>query len=304
MVEPGIYPDMPDAEYFALPYASKSKMWRVHSIPETVRNVDEARRYLNAPITGYHLDFGRAFDDAMQRSPDFTSKYAVGPTKTEGSKAWKKAQSENPDITYLKEDDIAMLPNMVDSVLSHDIAGPMCLSEKAKWQVVVVWDDPATGIRCKGKIDLWTAHRGQSTHADFKTWIPKRRNMDYSRAFGFEAEDYGYPLQVCHYLDGCGSLDELRGRPRFPRRFILIVVNKKPEDWDETRHAVFTTEYREDQLEGWLRVRDKLLTQWQSIQDGTWKPKPPQIHGMYTHGDAEKKHGDASEYSGGRAWSA
>lgn len=286
--EPGIYygsESLTDDEYFALPYASKSRFWDLQKMPETVRTIDDARAYTARDRDSYALTLGRAFDDAICDPEHWEARYVEGPTKTPSTKAWKKAQAES-ETPLLVASDFETIKNMVRSLLQHDVAGPIITYPEAKTQVVIVWDDPTTGIRCKGKIDMWSAHLGRSCHIDFKTWSQKRPGVPFARAFGYESCDYGYDVQAAHYLDG---VEALRGGGGL-REFLIIAVNKAPESWKPELHAVHVARYRRDSLEAAIRVRDELLVTWMSIKDGSWKPGPSRVHELETVRDYEDHH--------------
>ena len=290
-VEPGIYLDgeVTDDVYFSLPYASKSQLWDVHRMPETVRTLEDARAYMAREKDSYALTLGRAFDDAVIDPDGWREKYDTGPTKTPTAKAFIAAQ-EASDKPLLVETDFDLVDNMVKSMYAHDLAGDILRYDKRRFQVVVVWDDPATGIRCKGKIDMWSAYMGRSVHVDFKTFSVKRPGLPFARAFGFESADYGYDVQAAHYLDGCGVI-----RPGHRRDFLIIAVNKKPEDWKPDMHAVHVARYPDHDIDAALRVRDELLCQWQSIKDGTWTPNPSRVHELQTNRDTENHHANTPE---------
>jgi len=287
--DPGIYHDVPDGEYHAWPYASKSQLWRIHEMPGNLATVEQARAWLAHKADSYALVFGRAFDDYVC-CPDvgvWAARYAVGPTKTPDTKAWLKTQQDAPNVALLTEDDYAAIPKMVESMLMHPVVGPLFTGEGV-WQASIVWDDPATGTRCKGRVDRWATWRGtdngptRPVHVDIKT----TRNAD-PRVFPYDAKRFGYHVQAAHYLDGA---DVIR---HAARDFVFVAVDKKPMPECPEYHRVELFRYVEPDIEAALRIRDELLIEWRQIQDGTWKPTRQHAHRLWVPQAQEKEYGDA-----------
>src|SRR5699024_2948094 len=124
------------------------------------------------------LKMGRAFDDAMQRGKEWRDNWEVGPVNPKTNKGYGdgtikfKEGVNNPDQALTPES-LDRVDELHNACLAHPQIVQMLMHEKARQQVVVIWDDERTGQRCKGKIDLWTVHNGVSTHVDWKTWTKR-----------------------------------------------------------------------------------------------------------------------------------
>lgn len=288
-MEPGIYEQdvLPDEAYHALPYASKSMLWKLHSAPANL-TLEQLRKYItHQPAEAYQLDYGRAFDDALSNLKNFKDRYIIGPTKTAYTKAWVEQKAQNAGKVLITETDYLAIPNMIESIRNHPVAGPLIFGQ-GRWQVSIIWDDERTGVRCKGRIDRVTKWINPQlkiervAHVDVKT----ARTADPT-LFNYDARKYGYHVQAAHYSDGTQRL-----RPGHHRDFVFVVVEKEPLDFDPLLHRVEVFTVDEYDLETALRVRDALLEQWSAVQSGAWKPQPSNPHRLWLPKPLEEEYGD------------
>lgn len=293
-MEPGIYNDLPDEEYHALPYASKSRLWKLRSCPEVLTEAQEVKAWLdNEDEPSYALRFGRFFDDAMCYPDSVKTKYGVGPINEKTGKSYggdtkkfmdAEAESDKPLIAL---EDWHKCGKMIESIRRHPVAEPLCFGS-GRWQVSLVWDDPISGVRCKGRIDRVTEWvnpaMGQTrvAHVDIKTARDVTPNI-----FNFDARHRGYYLQAAHYLDGT---IQVTGEDR-PRDFVFVVVGKEPIPGTELHDVkVFSYSLTHDAaVQEALRVRDDLLRQWAELESGKWTPRK-RVHELYMNYGASKDH--------------
>lgn len=305
-LEPGVYlnGDISDAEYFALPYASKSGLWKVHLMPDTIRTIEQAQAWLVFDKPTGDMRLGRAFDDAMAIGDswrDGWSEYPINP-KTGASYGANTAKVREFLAVHgenaIASDEFDRVEAWRSAVMEHPDAERLVSHPKAVHQAVVIWDDERTGQRCKGKIDLWTIRDGVSTHVDYKTWTKKRQHVPSEVAFSWEVEDRGYHIQAAHYLDGCESIDRLYGRKPQYREFSIIAVNKTPvviPSTGEELYDVDVLDFKQHQLEGALRIRDELLEKWIQIVNGAWKPARRGPRPLRLSGHLENDYGSRPE---------
>lgn len=292
-LEPGIYDAVADNDYFALPYASKSKLWKLRDRYETL-NREEWLAYMNeSDEEAYALTFGRFFDDIIssQGNREFIAeRYAPYSDHKSACKAYWKAQSEADKVLVL-EADWQRAADMCDSIMRHPVAGPL-LSGRGFWQTTLVWDEPNTGVRCKGRVDRRTEWTNPITrlprpcHIDIKT----AKSADPA-IFNKDARFRGYFLQAAHYLDGTNCAT---GKER-ARDFVFLVVEKDPIKSKSVkgRHDVRLFSYSlgdgDPEMEGALRLRDELLREFASLQSPDWKPTTP-IHKLHMPWGMEADH--------------
>lgn len=299
---PGVYLDgeISDEAYFTLPYASKSGLWRVHLMPDTIQTLEQARAWVKGGPPTYAMRLGRAFDDAMQYGDGWRDNWIAGPVNPSTGKGYggdtKKFQAfvaEHGENVIVPED-MDTIDMMREAMVRHPDVRPLIEHPKARHQVVVIWRDERTGQMCKAKVDLWTARGGVSTHVDWKTWTKLKRHVSSEYAFAWEAQDRGYDIQATHYIDGCRILDSSTHRD-----FAIAAINKNPaiiEATGEILYEVDVLDFTEEQLEGALRVRDALLEKWISIQNGTWKPTRRGVRAMKFSNHRENDYGSRPLY--------
>lgn len=290
---PGVYVDYDAEAYHALPYLSKSKLWRFKQLLDVCYTLEDLDREMRRerPDTDA-LTFGRAFDDFLFYPHRANEMYEVGPTATRRAKAFQEAQA-NTDKTLLTPDEIELIPAMVDSILSHPLGNQLIVGHRGANQLSLVWDDERTGVRCKGRVDRLTCFIDpdqpdageQSAHVDVKTC----RDLDY---FHKDALAFGYPLQAAMYRDGAETIDRLKGRTPHHRRFVFLVVEKTPSREAPGRHRVATFEYDAMQIDSMLRIRDVLLAKWVRYQRGEYPGDPVAVKPLYIPESYENAYGD------------
>ena len=201
--EPGIYEGIPFEEYLAWEAVSNSKLslarrslLHFHSTPPKeatpamrlgslthhgqLEPLDIAKRYAVMP----------AFENEVRR-PD-GSEYA----NPRASAAYKKLAAdfelENSDKVIVTLEEYGRMVGMVTAISEDDVArGFLCT--KGPVEVSIVWDDPKTGLRCKGRIDKW--QRDERRIVDLKTTTDA---SDFPRTMA----RFGYHRQGAFYAEG------------------------------------------------------------------------------------------------------
>lgn len=153
--------------------------------------------------------------DAMQPLPENVPRRS-GPD-------WKALQADNPDVTFFPagewkeiEGHIAAARIIREHALAHPIAAS--LIERSKREVSFVTTCPVTGMRYKGRIDLF----GDNFIGDPKTTI-RMYPYDMARA----SYQFGYDIQAAMYSD---AISRFRGLdPEYePVPFWFIMIEKTP----------------------------------------------------------------------------
>lgn len=189
-MKPGIYYAMPDPEYRAIDALSNSGLcaW---AKGEMERSISE-----KAAIQG------QAFH-ATILEPDEAAKRIVGLEPKQ-----KRASYEgSEDALVLTHSEYTTLMGCYQSVKDHPTLSKLAelaRADRQKCEVVLVWDDPATGIRCKAKVD-------QLTDKNMYDWKTTQSTPD---GFGHSIAKFFYNVQAAHYMSGaiaCGlELDSFR----------------------------------------------------------------------------------------------
>jgi hypothetical protein len=215
ITEPGMYDGIPEVIYHALPGLSSTGIKRMLHAPALYRwhadhpsppkKTFDLGHAVHARVLGVGLPVAVIPEDLLA---------ANGATSTKAAKAFV-AEARAAGKTVLKPDEYAEVTAMADAVLGHPDAGPLLTD--ARPEVSILWDDPLTGVRCRGRLDYW--HESANVAVDLKS----ARSADPQR-FARHATEYGYPEQGAHYQTGTALLT---GRGTAPR-FIHVLVEKEP----------------------------------------------------------------------------
>lgn len=198
---------MTEEEYRSDPGVNKSTLWEIRKSPAHYKWALEHPTE-DTPA----LKFGRAVHMAVLQPEEFRRSYAVVPegidrrTK-EGKATWAAFLAEHEGQEYLTQDEFEQLNEISMSVKRE--AG--WLLEGCDTEVPLFWDDPRTGIRCKGRVDAMKELPDKLVMIDLKT------TRDASTgAFARAAVNMGYHVQAAHYMTGA----------------VQIGLNhKKPVEW-------------------------------------------------------------------------
>lgn len=203
----GVHPDIPEQEYHCLPGLSSTGIKRMLDAPAVYR---WHRDHPEPPKSAFdlgHAVHGRVLGVGLDEA------IIPGPWTTKAAKQ-AVAEAREAGLVPLKPEDAEKADAMARAVAEHPDAGP--LFQGGKPEVSLIWDDPATGVRCRGRLDYW--HPQALVAVDLKTTAtpdPYR----YARA----AVDLGAPEQREHYSDGVEHLLGIR-----PARFLHVLVGKEP----------------------------------------------------------------------------
>lgn len=212
--EPGLYDGVPEEIYHALPGLSSTGVNRMLHAPAVYRwyadhpsapkKTFDVGHAVHARVLGVGLPIAVIPEEMLA---------ANGATSTKAAKAFI-AEARAEGKTVLKPDEYAEVAAMADAVLDHPDAAALLTG--AQPEVSILWDDPKTGVRCRGRLDYW--HKRSDVAVDLKS----TRSAD-PRRFARHAVDYGYPEQRVHYQTGTALLTNgaLRG-------FIHVLVEKEP----------------------------------------------------------------------------
>ena len=266
ITEPGIYPDLSDADYRAQVEwlsVSGAKKLLPPSCPAKFRatlGVEEHRP---------QFDLGKAFHaKVLGKGADVVVVDAA---------TWRSAEAQaQRDAAYaegrvpLLGADAAVVDQMAAAVLAHDVAPRLFTGGGA--EVSAFWTDSATGVPCKARFDYLpdVAPGRRLIVPDLKSAVSADPG-EFARA----AARFGYLLQQVHYSNGLRHL----GIAEDPA-FLFVVVEKEPPylvnvgqfaDRDDVRLSAAALDkalrlYRDclaaDHWPGWSGVTDLALPSW------------------------------------------
>ncbi len=114
-----------------------------------------------------------------------------------GTKAYKALEDANPGATLISESEAAGVEAVAASLHNHPLVGPYLTGEGFS-ELTVTWTHPATGLRCKARLDrIVRPSLVQATVLDLKTC-----GTTDARAVGSMAARMGWHLQLAHYVEG------------------------------------------------------------------------------------------------------
>lgn len=148
--------------------------------------------------------------------------------------AYRDFAALHPGRIILSGDGRAQLDGMAEAVMRHDLASRL-INAAGDTEVSMVWDDPTTGVRCKGRIDKLV--RGVLA-VDLKTTANASPEA-WSRA----VEDYGYHIQAEFYRRGMEAND-VGGTPfgflcvENTPPYGVVIYDIEPESMAVAKHHV------------------------------------------------------------------
>lgn len=219
MVEPGIYPDVPFAEYAKWPCLSNS------AIKHLLRSPAHYKAYLAEEWKDTPAQvIGRAFHMAILEADKFWDHFAKEPeldydkyANPRASKAYKEEVRfiEDGGMTVLKDEDVDALQAMKAAVYGHPKLKKVVQST-GQAELSIVWIDEQTGVPCKARIDWHTPTHAGGAVLDLKS-------TDDASPGSFERAIFrwGYHRQGAFYLRGARAVG-LK-----VRHFVIGAVEKK-----------------------------------------------------------------------------
>jgi len=157
---------------------------------------------------------GRAAHTAILEPDRFPLDYAVftGPRRQGGD--WEAFKAAHPGRTILKAAEYQEALAIRDAVRGHKVADRILSGGEP--ERTITWDDPETGIPCKGRVD----YLRPDGFVDLKT----SANLD-ERRFQNTAHDLGYHMQIAFYCRGLKALGM-----EAPKVWIVAVEAGEPHD--------------------------------------------------------------------------
>jgi len=165
--------------------------------------------------------FGRAFHKAILEPEIFSDEVVVYSGKTKRGKAWDEFSEANFDKDIITETEFDCLRKMKYALtMNKDISELLIGNEESTEQteVPMVWEDPLSSVRCKGKVDILhhaLSYDGSVIEGDVIVDIKTTQDASFE-GFRKSAYKYGYNRQAAFYLDGFGATE-----------FIFVVIEKK-----------------------------------------------------------------------------
>ncbi len=247
MQSPGIYTNVPRAAYNQLSHLNKSTLWSWWQNPSTYlsRQRKDPSDAMKWGILFEQLLLETTESEQMSGFAILTEAkkaeiLAAANERQKGKKSSKFSRAlteykewaetlEQDGTTLISEWTLNQCKQAVRD-LYQDPSIAALFQCGRKQQVVVVWQDPSTGIMCKGLVDV--AFDGDSALTDIKTTASIVNASRGSAPYKFrnQARELGYHVQAHAYLTGWRLAQEQSGKrvedhTRYHWRFIVGGVN-------------------------------------------------------------------------------
>lgn len=273
--EPGVYPNVPMAEYMAWGAISNS------GIGQLLRSPAHYRAYVAEPsVDTDALRFGRAVHKAVLEPDDFHAEFyqvpwadpaiyrnkdgseSANPANTKAYKdAVAAAADAAPGLTGLTRDEWDAAWAMRKSALLHPRLAKV-IQSTGQAELSIVWRDEATGVLCKSRLDWHTPTYAGGAILDLKT------TPDASPwAFGGSANKFGYYRQGAMNLRGSRAV----GLPA--AHFVLAALEKEARVWtpDGLVHGCVLYRLREEDIQtGTEQINMALALYAECKRTGHW----------------------------------
>ena len=225
ITEPGVYYDLPEADYHAQhDWLSWSRM--KHLLPPStpahfraaLRKGEEHKRHFDLGKVVHRLVLGEGADFEVvqalnrQKEPYDATSYDLVSAQADRDRIY--AEGNVPILRH----ELEQAEAMAAAVHGHPTADALLTNGKA--EVSLFWVDPETGAKCRARVDWINAAGQRLIAADVKTAI-SAATTEFSKA----AANHGYYGQQVHYLDGIKALG-LATDPAF-----LFVAIEKADPW-------------------------------------------------------------------------
>lgn len=180
-IAPGIYREMPDAEYREIDALSNSGLiaWAKGDGGDTIKRSN--------------ADFGTAFH-AVVLEPDVAASRIVRLQP----KQQRKSYVGPDDALVFTNSEYIKLMGCYESFKDHPQCGRILEAARAdrpNCEVVLVWEDESTGLLCKARVDFVT----DNAVYDIKT------SSSDPDSFPKSIAAFGYACQGAHYLSGAAA---------------------------------------------------------------------------------------------------
>lgn len=258
--------DMSDEDYFGHDAISQSRL-------KILGQEGGAARLMlgRDPESTAPQRFGRLFHRALLQPHLIDEMYQPTDLDRVGTTKWEAESRAAMGREMVKRETLNQAMEMAARLRqwSPDVAGAL-LADDSEFEVAFFWEDPDTGLRCKGRADI--ANKRLGVIGDLKSTI----DASY-HAFRKDCRKYGYSLQADHYLDGWNR----SGAGWQAEHFIVIAVEKTDP------YMAATYEFAEIDLEDARTKRKELLALADQCQRAqAWPGYPTGIRTMTLTGDS------------------
>ena len=196
--EPGIYPGVSFPDYCAWQAVNNSLLWTLKT-----RSPFHAKWGRENPSKDTPAKlFGHALHTWILEPTLFYGAYAIRPDCDKRTKAGKAVYADFlktvTDQCIITADDLTSILLIERAIVDQ---GNHEFIEEGRGELSIVWIDPDTGLKCKGRLDYVRKDAGKNYLTDLKSAM----NAAY-RPFQMSVASYGYYQQMAYYHEGWRQL--------------------------------------------------------------------------------------------------
>lgn len=241
--EPGIYRGMSAQSYHAIPYASASRLKTLRdSCPAMVRHEMSNPRERTRELVMGHATHSLALEN--RKVVTVAGKCCAilgggkGRCKNNGKHLYQHQWycdvkshwsgdciDEAAGLDVLTKDEYEAVEAMTASILANpDTAKYLSADARIETELSLLWDDPASGTRCKARLDMLCQVDGRLVIPDLKTTTDASHE-----GFSWAIKNFNYHIQSPMYVRGlCEALRVDRGLDIEPTDvdFVFLPVEK------------------------------------------------------------------------------
>jgi hypothetical protein len=262
-IAPGIYLKAPFEEYYAWAALSSHTLNGFSRTPAHV---------YHSLLTGEEeetkaLRMGWLVHLATLEPERFEAEVVAAPVADKrspvGKAIWADFEAKHQGKVIVKADELGAVKAMARAYHSHPKSREF-LSGPGQNELSIVWDDEATGVRCKARLDRLAQLEEWPIIGDFKS----ARDAS-EHAWQNAVARYGYDLQASHYLAGLEAHYPSKG---LHRRFVHFVVESEPP------YCVAVYELDDATIENAVTKRRRYLRLWtECTSSGNWPGYSEQV---------------------------
>ena len=169
----------------------------------------------------WEMKIGTLVDLAILSPLDFAKYQALPEGVKKDSWKYEDLRARFGEECLVKEADYSRIVGMAAAVLRHPAASVLLNHAASTPQISLVWDDPTTGARCKGRPDLFLEGFGP---AGLNIVVDLKTTHDGSPgAFFRSVFEFGYYRQLAYYKRGFEALGK-----RVDQCLLLVVESSAP----------------------------------------------------------------------------
>ncbi len=198
--KPGIYPNVPDAEYRSWDAVSQSFLKRMRE-PNTPAHL---KAFIDGEISQSNDTKSKAFGRAshgMFFEPDtFDERYLEGTMIDPKAKGWQTQLEENPGWDIYPKGSRKRIERICECA-KNDPEWRSFLEADGEVELSIVWIDEVTGLLCKLRLDKHIMSPS-GTHVIIDAKSSKNAQ---GHKFEKDAEGFGYGIQTASYIAGAAA---------------------------------------------------------------------------------------------------